>query len=171
MVALGYTPGGNQISNFGLGFACALLCVVGWAVEVVICAYGMKDPNVNNEHALMIRQMTSAVFYGAVILTVIKGWGFTADIAFTKTTAIILISAFFGTASYLCYYKAINTLGAARGMALDITYSAWSIVLALVFLGQMPDVKSVICGIVILLGSLTAAADLKEVFGMKAKTA
>ena len=69
----------------------------------------------------MIRQMTSAVFYGAVILTVIKGWGFTADIAFTKTTAIILISAFFGTASYLCYYKAINTLGAARGMALDIT--------------------------------------------------
>ena len=81
MVALGYTPGGSQISNFGLGFACALLCVVGWAVEVVICAYGMKDPNVNNEHALMIRQMTRAVFYGAVILTVIKGWGFTADIA------------------------------------------------------------------------------------------
>ena len=90
MVALGYTPGGSQISNFGLGFACALLCVVGWAVEVVICAYGMKDPNVNNEHALMIRQMTSAIFYGVVILTVIKGWGFTADIAFSKTTAIIL---------------------------------------------------------------------------------
>lgn len=171
MVALGYTPGGSQISNFGLGFACALLCVVGWAVEVVICAYGMKDPNVNNEHALMIRQMTSAVFYGVVILTVIKGWGFTADIAFSKTTAIILASAFFGTASYLCYYKAINTMGAAKGMALDITYSAWSIVLALVFLGQMPDVKSVICGIVILLGSLTAAADLKEIFGMKPKTA
>ena len=106
-----------------------------------------------------------------VILTVIKGWGFTADIVLSKTTAIILIAAFFGTASYLCYYKAINTLGAARGMALDITYSAWSIVLALIFLGQMQDVKSVICGILILLGSLTAAPDLKEILGMKAKTA
>lgn len=167
MIALGYTPGGAQVSNFALGFACALLCVVGWAVEVVICAYGMKDPNVDNDHALMIRQMTSALFYGVVILNIIKGWNFTLNVAFNPAAAVILVSALFGTASYLCYYKAINVLGAAKGMALDITYSAWSIVLALVFLGQMPDGKSVICGIVILLGSLTAAADLKEIFTIK----
>lgn len=172
MAALGYTPGGSQVENFALGFACALLCVVGWAVEVVICAYGMKDPNVDNDHALMIRQTTSALFYGIVILNVIKGWNFTLDIAFTPAAAVILVSALFGTASYLCYYKAINVLGASKGMALNITYSAWSIVLAFIFLHQMPDVKSVVCGIIILMGSLTAASDLKEVFGIKkAKTA
>lgn len=171
MVVMGYAPGGSEIANLGLGFACALLCVIGWAVEVVICAYGMKDPNVSNEHALMIRQMTSAIFYGVVILNVVSGWGFTADVICTKAAGIILISAFFGTASYLCYYKAIHTLGPSKGMALDITYSAWSIPIAFFVLHTIPDVKSIVCGILILTGSLVAAADIREILGWKKKRA
>lgn len=167
MVIMGYTPGGSEITNFGLGFACALLCVVGWATEVVICAYGMKDPNVSNEHALMIRQFTSAVFYGVVILNVVQGWSFTLEAAATKSAGIILLSAFFGTASYLCYYKAINRLGPSKAMALDITYSAWSLPLAFLILHTVPDAKSVICGLLIVAGSLMAAADIREVLGMR----
>jgi drug/metabolite transporter (DMT)-like permease len=170
MVVMGYAPGGSEITNLGLGFACALLCVVGWAVEVVICAYGMKDPNVNNEQALMIRQLTSAIFYGVVIINVVRGWGFTMDIAFSKSTLVILAAAFFGTASYLCYYKAINDLGPSKGMALDITYSAWSIPIAFLVLRTIPDVKSIICGVVILAGSLIAATDIRETLGLKKKS-
>lgn len=165
MAVMGYAPQGGEITNLGLGFACALLCVIGWAVEVVICAYGMKDPDVNNEHALMIRQITSALFYGIVILNVVQGWKFTADVALTRASGIILISALFGTVSYLCYYKAINDLGPSKGMALNITYSAWSIPIAFLMLHTVPDVKSILCGIVILSGSLIAAADLKELTG------
>lgn len=167
MVALGYAPGGTEIVNFPLGFACALICVTGWATEVVICAYGMKDDEVNNEQALMIRQLTSAIFYGIIILNIVKGWGFTTEIMFTKTTAIIAASALFGTASYLCYYKAIYNLGASKAMALDITYSVWSIPVAFLFLHTVPDGKSVICGILILVGALIAATDIKEVFSKK----
>ncbi|HIT89052.1 MAG TPA: DMT family transporter [Candidatus Merdenecus merdavium] len=167
VIIMGYSPSSGNIKNVVLGFGAAILCCVGWASEAVICAYGMKDPDINNEHALQIRQLSSTLFYGIVILTLLGGWGFTLDIAFTKTSGIILLSALFGTASYLCYYKAISTLGASKAMALNITYSAWSIVFALVLLHTLPDVKSVICGIIIVGGSIVAGADIKEIFQRK----
>lgn len=164
VIFLGYTPGQSEVTNFTLGVLCAVLCCVGWASEAVICAYGLKDPDISDEHALQIRQITSAAFYGIVILTALKGWGFTLDIAFTSTSAIILLSALFGTASYVCYYRAIATIGATKAMALNITYSAWSIIFSLVLLHTIPDVKSIICGVVIVLGSIVAAGDIKEFF-------
>lgn len=164
IIVLGYTPGETVVTNFTLGILCALLCCVGWASEAVICAYGLKDPNISDEHALQIRQITSAVFYGVVILTVVKGWGFTVDVAFTSTSAIILLSALFGTASYVFYYKAIATIGATKAMALNITYSAWAIIFSFILLHTLPDVKSILCGIVIVLGSIVAAGDIKEFF-------
>ena len=168
IIVLGYTPGNTEMTNSVLGFACAILCCVGWASEAVICAYGLKDPDISDEQALMIRQFASAIFYGAVIITVIKGWSFTLDIIPTKTATIILVSALFGTASYLCYYKAIATIGAAKSMALNITYSAWSIVFSMLLLHTLPDIKSIICGIIIVGGSLVAATNLKDFFKRKA---
>lgn len=167
IIVLGYTPEGGEVKNLVVGFACAILCCVGWASEAVICAYGMKDPDVSDEQALQIRQLTSAIFYGVVILAIIRGWGFTLKVIPTKATAIILIAALFGTASYLCYYRAIATIGASKAMALNITYSAWSIIFALVLLHTLPDLKSIICGIVIVGGSLVAATDIKEIFNRK----
>lgn len=164
VIVLGYTPGASEVANLLLGFGCALLCCVGWAAEAVICAYGLKDPDISDEHALQIRQLTSALFYGVVIMTVLSGWNFTFDILPSTATLIIALSALFGTASYVCYYRSIATIGATKAMALNITYSAWSIVFALLLLHTLPDVKSIICGVVIVLGSLVAAADLKEFF-------
>lgn len=162
VIGLGYTPDG-QVENLYLGFACALICVLGWSSEAVICAYGMRDPNVNNEQALHIRQVTSAIFYGVVIITFLQGWNFTFDVSFTPNIiGIIIASAFFGTTSYLCYYKAISKLGASKAMALNITYCAWSIVFSMIFLQTMPDMKSIIFGLVIILGSIVAATDLKS---------
>ncbi|MFR4351196.1 MAG: DMT family transporter [Roseburia sp.] len=158
VVMLGYTPGGAPGGNVILGFACALLCCIGWASEAVICAYGMKDPDIKDEHALQIRQLTSALFYGIAVLPVLRGWKFTLGILFTETAGIILLAACFGTASYLCYYRAIHRLGPTKGMALNITYSAWSLLFALLLLGAIPDVKSIFCGILIVCGSVVAAS-------------
>ena len=169
VIVLGYTPGASEVKNLLLGFGCALLCCVGWASEAVICAYGLKDPNVSDEHALQIRQLTSAIFYGVIILTAVKGWGFTMELIPTKASAIIILAALFGTASYLFYYRSIARIGASKAMALNITYSAWSIVFALLLLHTLPDVKSIICGIVIVLGSLIAATDIGSLLGIKRK--
>lgn len=165
VIVLGYTPGGgDEIKNVVLGFTCALLCCVGWAAEAVICAYGLKDPDITDEQALQIRQLASAIFYGGVIITILSGWNFTMSLVPSQTLAIIAISALFGTASYVFYYKAIATIGPSKAMALNITYSAWSIVFALLLLHTVPDVKSVICGIVIVLSSIVAGADINDFY-------
>ena len=58
------------------------------------------------------------------------------------------------------YYRAITKIGATKAMALNITYSAWSIVFALLLLGTLPTVTSVIFGIVLIGSSLIAANGL-----------
>lgn len=158
VVVLGY-QGGHTPEKFVLGFVCALICCVAWALEGVICAHGMKDPKVNNTQALQIRQLVSALFYGIVILPTIGGWDLALSAIPTGAGGFIILAAFFGTASYLCYYKALSNLGVSKAMPLNITYSAWSIVFSFIFIGTVPDIKSVICGIVVVLGSIVAAAD------------
>lgn len=169
VIALGYSPGGNESTNSLLGFLFALMCVIGWASEAVIIAYGLKTQEINDRLALQIRQLTSAIFYGAIIIPVVGGWSFTVSILPTKTAAIILLAALFGTASYLFYYKAINKIGASKAMALNITYSAWSIVFGAIILNEEVSLRSVIYALIIVGGSVTAAANLEEIVKFKKK--
>lgn len=167
VIVLGYTPGNGEISNAFIGILFALLCVFGWASEAVIISYGLKDSNIDDEHALQIRQLTSAIFYGIIIIPIIKGWGFTIDIIPTKTTLLILTAALFGTASYLFYYKSIIKIGASKAMALNITYCAWAIVFGYLLLNETVTSKDIICAIFIIGGSIVAASDIREFFKRK----
>lgn len=165
VIALGYTPSGTAGDNMLIGIIFALVCVVGWASEAVIIAYGLKDPNITDDQALQIRQMTSAMVYAMIILPLLGGWGLTIDI-FTKSTVLfIMASAIFGTASYLCYYRAIGRIGASKAMALNITYSAWAVIFGVVFLNESMTLNDILFGIIIIAGSVIAAADFKEMFG------
>lgn len=171
VIVLGYTPGGNESNHMLLGFLFALMCVIGWASEAVIIAYGLKTQEISDRLALQIRQLTSAVFYGILIIPFVKGWSFTLSLIPTKTAAIILLAALFGTTSYLFYYKAINTIGASKAMALNITYCAWAIVFGAILLNEEISIKSMICALIIVGGSITAAAaDMKEIFKFKRKS-
>ena len=113
------------------------------------------------------RPIPAAGFYGLVSMNVIRGLNSAGEVLPTSATPVILASSFFGTASYLCYYKAIRDLGPSTGMALNITYSVWSIPAAFVLTGAVPDVRSVLFGLIILAGSLVAATDIREVFGVR----
>ena len=132
---LSYSPEIN-ITNFWLGLLGTLMCAFGWGIEAVIIAKSVQDGAVTDEIALLIRQTTSALVYGAFILPIMGGWGFTA-ILFTGTgwlLPIIAVAAMFATASYLFYYKAISQIGASKSMALNITYSAWAVIFSIIFL-------------------------------------
>ena len=50
-----------------------------------------------------------------------------------------------------------TAIGASRGMALNISYSAWAIIFALVLQGTVPTATQVVCCIVILVGTVLAA--------------
>ncbi len=162
VVALGYTPGGNQATNLFLGFIFALMCVLGWASEAVIIAYGLQEEELTDEEALQIRQFTSSVFYALILLPLLKAWGPMVTILPTSTTVIILIAALFGTSSYLFYYKAINEIGATKAMALNITYSAWSIVAGFILLGETISGIDILLGLIVIAGSVFAAGEKNE---------
>ena len=165
---LSYSPS-IEGGNFLLGLLGVLMCSFGWGSEAVILARCLRDAQIRNTYALQIRQTTSAIVYGAVLLPILKGWGFTARL-FTSHTGLLLpilaLAALFATTSYLCYYRSIARIGASKSMALNVTYAAW----ALVFTSIVKQDTSVftpltvVCTAVVLVCGILAAADPKQVF-------
>ena len=146
--------GGNAI----LGVAGALACVIGWGSEAVILTWGMRDEAVDNEVALQIRETTSALVYLFVVAPIAGVFGFTLHSLAHLSAGVVALAGLAGTASYLFYYKALSAIGASRGMALNISYSAWAIIFALAFPPHtIPTLTQVICCVVILVGTVLAA--------------
>ena len=125
-------------------------------MEAVICTYGMQEGEISNAHAIQIRQATSAIFYGVVLLPILNAWGFTMDIVVTSAMLPLLAASFMGTASYLCYYRALQRIGASRSMALNITYSAWAIFFSIFLLYTVPSTRELMCCVLIVGGSSIA---------------
>ncbi len=168
---LSYSPEIN-ITNFWLGFAGTLMCAFGWGIEAVIIAKCVQDEAVTDEIALQIRQTTSALVYGIIILPVMKGWGFTVSL-FNGTGWLIptiAIAALFATESYLFYYRAITQIGASKSMALNITYSAWAVVFSVIFLKatELLNPVTILCTVVVLVFGILAGADYRELMKKKA---
>ncbi len=167
---LSYSPD-LQIENFWLGLLGALMCAFGWGIEAVILAKCLKDPEVTDEYALQIRQTTSALFYAAILLPILKGWGFTTSLFVNSGWLLptIAIAGLFATVSYLFYYKAIAKIGASKAMALNVTYCAWAIVFTVLILRDTSVLNptTILCAIVVLVCGIFAAADFKEILKKK----
>ena len=169
VMAMGYiSAGDSEMGNATLGLVGAVLAVIGWGSEAVLCAWGMRDDAVDNETALQIRETTSALVYGIVVLPLFGAWGFTASAVPSLATGVIALSALAGTASYLFYYKGISLIGAAKAMALNISYSAWAVVFGFVLQGTVPTPATVFFCVLILAGTVLAASDWNELFDRKA---
>lgn len=168
---LSYSPE-LDMSHFVIGVAGALMCAFGWGIEAVILAKCLQDPEVKDEYALQIRQTTSALTYGIIILPVLKGWGFTISLFNGETgwlLPIIVLAAFFATVSYLFYYKAIAAIGASKAMALNVSYSAWAIVFTVLILRDTSVLTpmTILCAVIVIVCGILAAADFKDLFGKK----
>lgn len=158
IILIGYSSTGSATSgNAVLGIVAALACVLGWGSEAVILAWGMRDDEVDEDSALQIRESTSALVYLLVVAPIAGVLGFGIRAIPTLGTGVIALAALAGTASYLFYYTAINTVGASRGMALNISYSAWAVIFALLLIGTVPSVLQIVCCMIILVGTVLAA--------------
>lgn len=165
---LSYSPE-LDMSNFVVGVVGALMCAFGWGIEAVILAKCLQDPEVKDEYALQIRQTTSALVYGVILLPILNGWRFTLTLFSGKNGWLLITIAFaalFATVSYLFYYKAIATIGASKSMALNVSYSAWAIVFTVLILHDTSVLTpiTIICAVVVIVCGILAAADLKELF-------
>lgn len=170
IIAMGYLSADTTVvGDPTIGLIAAIVTVVGWGSEAVLCAWGMRDDAVDNETALQIRETTSALVYVFVVLPIFGAWVFTWNALPNIGVGVVALAALAGTASYLFYYKGIATIGAAKGMALNISYSAWAVLFGLILLGTVPGPVEIICCIAILAGTILAACDWKELFSRKAK--
>ena len=170
-----YSPEMNA-TNYVLGIIGAILCSFGWGIEAVILAKCLTDPEVTDEYALQIRQTTSAITYGVILLpaiSLIKGWNITASWGFavslfTKDAPwlipTIAAAGLAATVSYLFYYKAISQIGASKAMGLNVSYGAWAVIFTAIMTLTMPSAISIVCTVVVLVCSIFAAADFKEIF-------
>ena len=154
VIILGYSPEKILNSNYIIGFSLALVCVLGWSLESVICAYGMKDDEVDPTQALQIRQLVSAVTYGLLIIPIIGGLELTKITINSQVIVLIVFTALIGTMSYMFYYTAIDKIGPIKATGLNITYSIWAIVFDILILGNPITLKLVICSILIIIGSV-----------------
>jgi len=159
IIATSYTS--TSVSGSALwGVLGALAAVVGWGCEAVILAWGMRDDAVDNETALQIRETTSALTY-LVLVVPLGGALSSTGQALTSPGAmgLVALAAAAGTASYLFYYKAIDLLGAARAMALNISYSAWAVLFAFLLQSIVPAPIQIVLCVVILIGTVLAATE------------
>ena len=158
IIILGYSPSGNHIVNFPLGFTSALVCVLGWSLESVICAYGMKD-DITPKEALAIRQITSSVVYLFIVIFIINSGAFALEAITSKSMLYMTATALIGTLSYICYYTGIDSIGPVKATGLNITYSIWAMIFSMIILGGDFSLKLVFCSLLIICGSVLVSKD------------
>ncbi|VEF46364.1 transporter, drug/metabolite exporter family [Bacillus freudenreichii] len=167
VIILAYVPSKfNVESSFIIGILFALGAAIFWGLEGVIGAWGMKgkeDVPPVPLYAVNIRQMTSALCYGILIVPFIHGYPLVFQAASSKIVLIIVIAGLLGAANYSLYYMSIDLIGAARGQSLNNTYVFWAIVIEIIFIGTPINVQFVIGTVIVLLGSVLVSGNPKKV--------
>ena len=168
VIGLGYSPI-NLIDypDFKVGIFYILLCVIGWSLETVIIAYGMKYGNIKPEIAMFIRQTISFLVYGLLIVPLISGQQLVGEILKSKMLFMVGIVAISGTISYLLWYKSIEIIGAARATVLNITYMVWAIILQVIIFKTQVSVNFILFSCLIILGVILVIGNPKEMLKIK----
>lgn len=166
VIGAGYEPSGAFAvsSTFFIGILYAVISALGWALESVVCAYGMKSGDVDPEMALAIRELSSFVVYASFIIpTFCKGYSGVVEVMGSTSVIWLLLTALVGVFSYLAWYKAIDTIGASRGVSFNITYSFWAIVFSWIMGNGEFSLKLLGCCLLIIVGVSLAVGRPKDV--------
>lgn len=145
IIFIGWSPSGSGSVNITLGVVLALIAAIGWATEGVVSGYGMKAGIIDPHLALLIRYVTSATVY-VIIVAPIFGGGFVnagngiiAIFSYAPCWILLAITALIGMLSFLCWYTAIDNIGATKGLCLNVTYSFWSVCFTLLLSMFLPQ--------------------------------
>jgi len=108
--------------------------------------------NLNSNLATFIRTIVILAFIGLMI-TFRKEWQVTEGV--TKRQILFLVLSGLATgASWLCYYRALQLGPASKVAPLDKLSVALTIILALLFLGETFEWKTIVGGLLIVAGSI-----------------
>ena len=165
---LGFNPSSDVPSTFMLGIAFSIVAVFGWALEGVIVGFAMKHikgedhVQATPQQFLALRYLTSMFTYALVILPLIGGYGVAGKVISTGTVFSYLGISIFGATTYLCWYKAVDLIGAAMGTALNSTAALWAIIFSAILFGDKITPSLAFWGFVIVLGVFIFAIEPKK---------
>ena len=162
IIYIGYTPESETDVNVVGGIMLAAVAAIGWATEGVVCGYGMKAGNVDPQMALLIRELTSGIVYILIVAPImVGGYGdmVTGTMAVFSDTACwltLFFTALIGMISFFCWYTAIDLIGAAKALCLNVTYSFWAVVFTFIIVGSTLSVNIIVGSIMVVAGVAVA---------------
>lgn len=162
IIYIGYTPGSEADVNVIGGIMLATVAAIGWATEGVVCGYGMKDGNVDPQLALLIRELASGIVYLLIVAPLMVGGykemviGTMAVFSDTICWLTLLFTALIGMSSFFCWYTAIDLIGAAKALCLNVTYSFWAVVFTFFLVGTVLSIN-IIVGSFMVVGGVAVA--------------
>lgn len=126
-----------------IGMLAGLLAAIGWGIEGAVGGYACCM--VDYEVAIVIRQITSGIVNGVIlvsILSLIGGEGIGSGLALVGNALVdmpsiwmFFIGGVFASFSFKFWYKGASMCGAALGMGCNGTYAFWGPVWCLVVCG------------------------------------
>lgn len=163
VIVLAYVPTKfTAENNFFIGILFSLGAAIFWGLEGVIGAWGMRGKEVIPLYAINIRQITSALSFGIIIIPLISGYPLVFEAATSSIVWLIVIAGLLGTANYSLYYSSIDKIGAARGQSLNNTYVFWAILTEILFIGTSINLQFVIGAIIVIAGSILVSGSVKK---------
>ena len=174
IIVMGWSPADMGNINVTMGVILALVAAIGWATEGVVSGYGMKAGVVDPYMALLIRYITSASVYILLVAPVFghgfanAGIGIAAIFSYAPCWILLALTALVGMISFLCWYTAIDNIGATKGLCLNVTYSFWSVAFTLLLSLVLPQYFAgsvtpyIVIGSVMVLAGVTMATLYQE---------
>ncbi len=162
IIYIGYAPFGEQNINIVGGIMLAAVAAIGWATESVVCGYGMKAGKIDPQMALLIREVTSGTVYLLIVVPLMVGGysdmlgGILTVFSYFPAWGTLFVTAFVGISSFFMWYTAIDSIGAARALCLNVTYSFWAVVFTFVFIGGALSLNIIIGSVMVVAGVATA---------------
>ncbi|MEB3024565.1 MULTISPECIES: DMT family transporter [unclassified Parvimonas] len=145
---LSYTKPTGNYPYFYLGILFSLLAGFSWGLEATIVSFATKE-ELEEEIILNIREIISGISILFLVLPCLNLFGsFITTIQSIAIIKYLLFAGFFASLSYLLYYKGMNLNGVSKGMALNSTFSLWSVVLSVIFLST-PLTVTLLIGVAI----------------------
>jgi drug/metabolite transporter (DMT)-like permease len=114
------------------GVAIGLAAAVGLALDGIVATRAMArmDPDT----VAVAREMFVAVLFAVAVLIIPGGISLARTVVMSRGFYLpTIVAGFISGYSYMVWYHAIRKIGAARAMALNITYAMWGILFALIF--------------------------------------
>lgn len=147
--------------NFYLGVFLAILAAFSWSVEATLITYLTKE-SVKEEVAFNIRSMVSAI--GVICILIVLGTlgeGVTTIFSKFDVWTVILVSSCFAAVSFVTFYKGMTLNGVAKGMALNSTFSIWSVILSVIFVGTQITFNLILGVLIVIFAVLILTLDFK----------